>query len=73
MAEPGQRRASPARRWPTLARTFGEWWAEYPVSCFRRATIGIKHPEAGLIAVSARPRRCRAGAGGRYGRQRPTV
>jgi hypothetical protein len=30
---------------------FREWWAEYPVGYFRPATIGIRHPEAGLIAL----------------------
>jgi transcriptional regulator with XRE-family HTH domain len=30
---------------------FGDWWAEYPVGYFRPATIGINHPEAGLIML----------------------
>jgi transcriptional regulator with XRE-family HTH domain len=30
---------------------FREWWAEYPVSYFRPATIAIRHPEAGLIEL----------------------
>ena len=29
----------------------GYWWAGYPVRYFRPATIGIRHPEAGLIAL----------------------
>jgi hypothetical protein len=28
---------------------FRDWWAEYRVRYFRPATIGIKHPGAGLI------------------------
>ena len=30
---------------------FREWWAEYPVRYFRPATIGINHPQAGLITL----------------------
>jgi transcriptional regulator with XRE-family HTH domain len=30
---------------------FRDWWAEYPVSYFRPATIAIVHPEAGLIGL----------------------
>ena len=30
---------------------FRDWWAEYPVRYFRPATIAIKHPQAGLIAL----------------------
>jgi hypothetical protein len=30
---------------------FRDWWAEYPVRYFRPATIGIKHPHAGLITL----------------------
>ena len=30
---------------------FRDWWAGYPVRYFRPATIGIRHPEAGLIAL----------------------
>jgi len=30
---------------------FRDWWAEYPVRYFRPATIGINHPQAGLIAL----------------------
>jgi hypothetical protein len=30
---------------------FRDWWAEYPVGYFRLATIGIKHPRAGLITL----------------------
>jgi MmyB-like transcription regulator ligand binding domain len=30
---------------------FRDWWADYPVRYFRPATIGIEHPEAGLIAL----------------------
>jgi transcriptional regulator with XRE-family HTH domain len=30
---------------------FRDWWAEYPVRSFRPATIGIKHPRAGLITL----------------------
>jgi transcriptional regulator with XRE-family HTH domain len=30
---------------------FRDWWAEYPVRSFRPATIGINHPQAGLITL----------------------
>ena len=30
---------------------FRDWWAEYPVRYFRPATIAIRHPRAGLIAL----------------------
>ena len=30
---------------------FREWWAEYRVRYFRPATIGIRHPQAGLIGL----------------------
>jgi transcriptional regulator with XRE-family HTH domain len=30
---------------------FRDWWAEYPVRYFRPATIGIRHPEAGLLQL----------------------
>jgi transcriptional regulator with XRE-family HTH domain len=30
---------------------FRDWWAEYPVRYFRPATIGINHPQAGLITL----------------------
>jgi transcriptional regulator with XRE-family HTH domain len=30
---------------------FRDWWAEYPVRYFRPATVAIKHPSAGLIAL----------------------
>jgi MmyB-like transcription regulator ligand binding domain len=30
---------------------FRDWWAEYPVRYFRPATIGIRHPRAGLIGL----------------------
>jgi transcriptional regulator with XRE-family HTH domain len=30
---------------------FRDWWAEYPVRYFRPATIGINHPQAGLVTL----------------------
>jgi transcriptional regulator with XRE-family HTH domain len=30
---------------------FRDWWAEYPVSYFRPATIAIRHPAAGVIGL----------------------
>jgi transcriptional regulator with XRE-family HTH domain len=30
---------------------FRDWWAEYPIRDFRPATIGIRHPVAGLIQL----------------------
>jgi transcriptional regulator with XRE-family HTH domain len=30
---------------------FRDWWAEYPVRYFRPATIGINHPQAGLLTL----------------------
>jgi transcriptional regulator with XRE-family HTH domain len=30
---------------------FRDWWAAYPVRYFRPATIGINHPQAGLITL----------------------
>jgi transcriptional regulator with XRE-family HTH domain len=30
---------------------FRDWWAEYPARYFRPATIGINHPQAGLITL----------------------
>jgi transcriptional regulator with XRE-family HTH domain len=30
---------------------FRDWWAEYPVRYFRPATIAVRHPEAGVIAL----------------------
>ena len=30
---------------------FREWWANYPVRYFKPATIGINHPQAGLIEL----------------------
>jgi hypothetical protein len=30
---------------------FRDWWPEYPVRYFRPATIGIRHPGAGLIEL----------------------
>jgi hypothetical protein len=30
---------------------FRAWWAEYPVTSFRPATIGIDHPEIGRVAL----------------------
>ncbi len=30
---------------------FRDWWPEYPVRYFRPATIGITHPDAGLIRL----------------------
>jgi transcriptional regulator with XRE-family HTH domain len=30
---------------------FRRWWAEYPIGYFRPATIGIDHPQSGLIRL----------------------
>jgi MmyB-like transcription regulator ligand binding domain len=30
---------------------FRQWWSEYPVRYFRPATIAIRHPRAGVIAL----------------------
>lgn len=30
---------------------FRQWWSEYPVRTFRPATIGVEHPEVGVIEL----------------------